>query len=172
MPQERENVIYQKASKCWTCVREAIEEFRWLTQEDQPFSAPRYYWAKNRLREGEGYFQETLKGAKKLLGPVPAYASPDYQKWRDELLEEFRILALSEEYEALCAELREDAFLKERMSPEEIEALCRKHFHTQQEGQRKLANIKVRIILDRLDELLEEARALNKKAAERLSSRS
>jgi hypothetical protein len=113
-----------------------------------------------------------LNNEKKLLGPPPSYSSEDYLKWRDQLLEEFQILAMSQEYESLRSELVEDEFLRTRMSEELIGTLLKKHFQTQQSGKRKLSNIKVRMILDRLEDLLAETKEMNKKAALMLQAKS
>jgi hypothetical protein len=164
MPQSTENLIYQKATKCWECVDKAIFLFTDLSKKEGTFSLPDYYKARNLLRDADAFYSETLKNAKKLLGPPPSYSSGDYLKWRDQLLEEFQILAMSQEYENLRSELAEDEFLRTKMNADVIERLLKKHFQTQQSGKRKLSNIKVRIILDRLEELMIEARELNKQA--------
>jgi hypothetical protein len=170
MQQGTENLIYQKASKCWACVNKSVEMFNKLLKEESDFNAPDYYKARNLLRDADGFLKEALKNAKKLLGPTPAYASEDYEKWRDELLEEFQILAMSQEYEDLRSELFADDFLREWMDLESIEILLKKHFQTQQSGKRKLSNIKARIILDRLEELIDQAKEMNKQAIQKQQS--
>jgi hypothetical protein len=129
-----------------------------------------YDRARNLLQDAEGSLGDVLKNAKKLLGPSPAYATEDYQKWRDELLEEFQILAMSQEYEALRSELFRDEFLRKWMDEQSIERLLKKHFQTQQSGKRKLSNIKVRIILDRLEDLINQAKEMNERAIQNLHS--
>jgi hypothetical protein len=113
---------------------------------------------------------DALKNAKELLGPSAAYTTEAYQKWRDELLEEFQILAMSQEYEALKSELFRDEYLRKWMDEQNIERLLKKHFQTQQTGKRKLSNIKVRIILDRLEDLITQAEELNERVVENLPS--
>ncbi len=168
MSQRTENTIYQKAAKCWECVDKALLLFADLMKEERNLNLPDYYRARNLLRDADGFYQEALKNAKKLLGPPPSYSSSDYLKWRDRLLEEFQILAMSQEYESLRSELLEDEFLQSRMTEVVIETLLKKHFQAQQSGKRKLSNIKVRMVLDRLTELLDEARELNKKVGLKL----
>lgn len=172
MPQSTENLIYQKAAKCWDCVDKALFLFNDLMKEGGSFSLADYCEARNLLRDAEGLYDETVNNAKKLLGPPPSNSSADYLKWRDQLLEEFQILAMSKEYESLRSELVEDEFLRARMNEELIEALLKKHFQTQQSGKRRLSNIKVRMILYRLKELLGEAKELNKKAGLKQQSKS
>lgn len=171
MPQSTENLVYQKANKCWECIDKALLLFADLMKEEGPFSLPDYYRARNLLRDAEGFYTETLKNAKKLLGPPPSYSSEEYLKWRDQLLEEFQILAMSQEYEGLRSELVEDEFLQAMMKEDLIEDLLKKHFQAQQSGKRKLSNIKVRMILDRLEGLLAEAKSLNKQAGLKLQPR-
>jgi hypothetical protein len=164
MQQGTENLIYQKASKCWESVNTSLEMFKTLLKDEGDFDTARYYKARNLLRDAEGYLKDVFKNAKKLLGPVPAYTPGDYQKWRDELLEEFQILAMSQEFEALKSELLRDDFLRRWMDEESIESLLKKHFQPQQSGKRKLPNIKVRIILDRLESLINDVKEMNKQA--------
>lgn len=170
MQQDTENLIYQKASKCWECVNSSVQLFSELLKEEGNFNTADYYKARNSLRDADGFFKEALENAKKLLGPTPAYTSDDYQKWRDELLEEFHILAMSQKYEDLRSELFKDEFLREWMDEKSIELLLKKHFQTQQSGKRKLSNIKVRIILDRLEELINQAEDMNKQTFQKQQS--
>ena len=170
MQKNTENLIYHKASKCWDCVNKSIQTFNHLLKEEGDFSTAEYYKARNLLRDADGFYKEALKNAKKLLGPVPPYTTEDYQKWRDELLEEFHILAMSQEYEELKSELLEDEFLHQWMDEDSIERLLKKHFQTQQSGKRKLSNIKVRIILDRLEDLIDQSKDMNKQAVQKQHS--
>jgi hypothetical protein len=170
MQQGTENIIYQKSSKCWEYVNMSVDIFNVLLKDEGDFNTAEYYKARNLLRDAEGFLKEALNNAKKLLGPTPAYTSEDYQKWRDELLEEFQILAMSHEFEELKSELLEDDFLREWMDEESIESLLKKHFQTQQSGKRKLSNIKVRIMLDRLEDLIHDAKEMNKKAIQKQQS--
>lgn len=170
MQKGTENLIYQKAAKCWEYVNKAIGIFNDLLKDAGDFNTPGYYKARNLLRDADNYLKEALQNAKKLLGPTPAYVSEDYQKWRDELLEEFHILAMSQEYADLRSELLADEFLREWMDEQSIELLLKKHFQAQQSGKRKLSNIKVRIILDRLEELINQAKELNNHAVQKQQS--
>jgi hypothetical protein len=56
------------------------------------------------------------------------------------------------------------------MGGEDIERLLAENFHPQQTGKRKLANIKIRIVLDRIQELISRAAALRKSAMEKLQA--
>lgn len=166
MQKGTENLVYQKAAKCWEHVNKAIGIFDTLLDGKEASHSPEYYKARNLLRDAEGFFKEAKENAKKLLGPTPPYSSEDYQKWRDKLLEDFHILALGREFEVLRSELISDEFLCRWMDEESIGVYLKKHFQQQQSGKRKLANIKVRIILDRLEELIDIAREMNKRAVQ------
>ena len=167
MQKGTENFIYQKAARCWEHVNTAIEILGRGLREGGAFDATDYDRARNLIRDADAFWQETLEHAKKLLGPTPPDASGDYQKWRDRLLEEFHILALSREYEDLRSELIADEFLCRWMDEDSIENYLKKHFQQQQSGKRKLSNIKVRIILDRLDELMGQAQEMIEQAVQR-----
>jgi len=167
MQRMTENIIYQKASKCWECVNKSVEIFSDLLKKKGDFNTADYHEARESLRDADGYLEEARENAKKLLGPLQAYATDYNQKWRDELLEEFQILAMSQEYEDLRSELFEDEFLRKWIDEDNIELLLKKHFQTQQSGKRRLSNIKVRIILDRLEELINQAKDMNERAAQK-----
>jgi hypothetical protein len=162
--------IFPKVSKSYEDVTAAIKNLENLLAESTPFNSADYYRARNFVKSAEMLFQEALQNAKKLLGLLPEYASEEFIKWRTEILEEHHILAQSQEFEELKSELMSDDILKKWLSEEEIEDLLKKHFQTQQEGKRKLANIKVRIVLDKLQELIVQAKDLQKKAFEKQQS--
>ncbi len=170
MQRSTENIIYQKAAKCWECVNESVAIFSDLLKEEGDFNTADLDKARNALQNADGFLKETIENAKKLLGPLQASATDDYQKWRDELLEEFQILAMSQEYEDLKSELLEDEFLRTWIDEKNIVLLLKKHFQAQQSGKRKLSNIKVRIILDHLEELIYQAEDMNKLAAQKQQS--
>ena len=170
MQKGTENLVYHKASKCWEHVNRAIAILTEVIKEQGPINTPDYYKARNLLRDAEGFLKEARENAKKLLGPIPPYASIDYQKWRDELLEDFHILAMGREYDDLRSELVSDEFLNEWMDEESIDTYLKKHFQQQQSGKRKISNIKVRIILDRLEDLVVQARDMSKQAIQKQPS--
>ncbi len=162
-----QNLLYKNAAKCWECVLKSIYSFKELLKEDTAFSTEEYDRAVEILHEANSLYKETLKSAKKLLGPSSSYVSDDYLKWRDQLLDEFQILAVSQEFEDLKLELQKDEYLRGWMSKEEIAILLKKHFQAQQSGKRRLSNIKVRIILDHLNALLTEACELNRQVIQK-----
>lgn len=163
--------IFPKVSKSHEDITAAIRILESLLAEGVPFNSADYYRARNFVKSAEALFREALTNAKKLLGPLPEYASEEFIHWRAEMLEEHQILAKSQEFEELKSELENDDIMKAWLNKEEIDAFLHKHFQTQQEGKRKLVNIKVRIVLDKLQELIAQAKDLQKKAFEKQQSR-
>ena len=164
MPAPIEREITIKATRAHAILTEAIQIFRTYLEGHIASSAPEYYRARNLFKEGKAFFDQTVQDAKKLLGPIPIYAAPDFEKWRTQALIENRITVRGQTVEDLREELLADDFLKVIMTPGEIEAYVRDRFETQRTGKRKLANIKVRMALDRLAGLVAEGQELQKTA--------
>jgi len=170
MNKKVENQLYFKASDSFDSLNLAIQTFEDFLSEGVAAANPNYYKARNYLRDGEKFYQETFKEAKRLLGPMPPYASSEFEKWRAEFLSQHKILTGSQELEAIKEELLNDEYLNQWMSKEDIERLLLKNFDAQKTGKRKLTNIKVRLLLDKLNELLGQAQHLKKKAMEKLQT--
>jgi len=164
MPKEQEAHIYPNVQKSLDSLDESIRLFENFLREDMAASSGDYYRARNLAKAGEAAFQEALKNAKKLMGPLPQYASEEFRAWRAEFLERNKILAHCRDLEACQLEFKQDPFLISIMSEEEIFALLNLHFHSQQEGNRKLANLKARVVLDKLSEMLIHVKELQKQA--------
>ncbi len=159
-----EREIYIRASRALAILTEAIQIFRAYLEPQAAAASPEYYRARNLLKEGKAFADQTLQDAKKLLGPIPIYAAKDFEAWRAQALVENKIVVLGQSAEELRRELVEDEFLKTFMRPEDIEAYLAARFETQRTGKRKLANIKIRMILDRLAGLVAEGQDLLKTA--------
>ncbi len=170
MEKKTENQLYFKAAYAFDHVKLAIETFETYLQAEDPSSTAEYYKARNFLRDGEQFYEETLKEAKKLLGPLPPYSSAVYEKWRTDFLSQHRIQVEGQELNAIKEELLVNSHLAGWLSPEDIDRLLAREYEAQKGGRRKLANIKIRIILDRLQELLGQANALKKRAMAKLQS--
>ena len=155
--------IGPKAEKCYEILTEVQQAFNDILNSDGPFPQTKYYRARSLLKDGEKYFQELLQMAKKLMGPAPAYAAPDYEKWRQDFLLKEKVLITSAEEQQVLNELLEDELLKKWLSPEKIKELFSRYYPQQQQGQRKLANLKMRLIIDYLQELLQQCQELKKK---------
>lgn len=167
MSKQTENQLYFKAGSCFDSFKLAVQTFEEYLKPEVPASHPGYYKARNYLRDGEAFFQETLKEAKRILGPLPAYSSPEFEKWRADFLVQHKILASSQEFEALKEELLNDEHLSQWLSQEDIARLVLKNYETQTSGKRKLANIKGRILLDGLSELIGRCLQLKKACMEK-----
>jgi hypothetical protein len=159
--------IFPNVSKSFEEIRAALRIFENLLAEGVAFNSADYYRARNFMKSGESLFQEALMNARKVLGPLPEYASEDFIKWRSEILEKRQILAKNKEFDVLKAELIDDENINKFLTADEISVFLQKHFQSQQEGKRKLINIKVRIVLSKLQEYILQAKDLQKKAFEK-----
>jgi hypothetical protein len=159
-----ERNIYIKASRSQELLSNSIQTYKEYLRDEVTASDPAYYRARNFLKEGKSFFEETLKEAKKLLGPMPVYAAKEFETWKINVLEENRIIVHGENRDDLLATLKNDAFIKTMMSEAEIETYIGDHFDTQRSGKRKLANIKVRMILDKLLSLAAQGQELQNAA--------
>jgi hypothetical protein len=164
MPTPVEREIFIKASRGHEILLKALEAFRGYLMEDASVGSPEYYRARNLLKEGRTFCADVVREAKKLLGPVPVYAPREYEEMRRRTLEENRIIVRGEDPEAVKRQLAEDDLIRALMSEEEIEAYLRDHFETQSSGKRKLSNIKIRMLIDRLYALAEQGLEAQKAA--------
>ena len=162
MPTDRE--IYIKAARSFDLLMKALQGFRDYLGDDIPPGATEYYQARNFLKEGAALFDEALKEAKKLMGPIPLYAPKEFESRRQQILEENRLIVRGEDLDEIEAQLETDEFIKGIMSAPDINTYVRDRFETQKTGKRKLANFKARLILDRLGVLVSEGRKLQQEA--------
>jgi len=156
--------IFPYVSKSFEDIKAAVHILENLLTEGIAFNSADYYKARNFVKSGESLFQEALMNARKVLGPLPEYASDEFIEWRSEILEKSHILAKNQEFDALKAELMDDEDMNRWLNPDEITLFLEKHFRSQKEGKRKLVNIKVRIILAKLQEYILQAKDLQKEA--------
>jgi hypothetical protein len=161
-PLERE--IFIKASRGHEVLLKSLQAFREFLEREASANSPEYYRARNLLKEGRVFCADVVREAKKLLGPVPIYAPREYEELKARTLTENRIIVHGETLDDLKSQLAEDELLSTMMSESEIEAYLRNHFETQHSGKRKLANIKVRMMIDKLLALVEEGLAAQKAA--------
>ncbi len=164
MMTQTEREIFIKASRGHEILQKALEAFRQYLQNETPASSPEYYRARNLLKEGRVFCEDVLREAKKLLGPVPVYAPREYEEMRNKTLEENRVIVHGEDPEALKQQMVDDALVRAMMSESEIEAYLRDNFEIQRSGKRKLANIKVRMMIDKLYALVAQGQAAQKAA--------
>jgi hypothetical protein len=159
-----EREIYIRASRSHAVLSEAIQTFRGYLGTQMAANAPEYYRARNLLKEGKLLYDQTIQDAKKLLGPIPIYAAKDFEAWRTQALVENKIVVQGQTPDELTQELCADDFIRSIMRPEDVTAYISSHFEAQRTGKRKLANIKIRMALDRLAELIVEGQELQKTA--------
>ncbi len=159
-----EREIYIRASRTYAVLSESIQTFRVYLEAQAAANAPEYYRARNLLKEGKLLYDQTLQDAKKLLGPVPIYAAKDFEGWRTQALIENKIIVQGQTIDELTKELCAADFIRQIMRPEDVAAYVSEHFETQRTGKRKLANIKIRMALDRLAGLVAEGQELQKTA--------
>lgn len=159
-----EREIFIRSSRSFAVLTEAIQVFRDYLQNTTAANDPEYYRARNFLKEGKAFYDQSIQDAKKLLGPIPIYAAKDFEGWRSQTLIENKIVVKGQTIEELQAELTVDDFIKTMMSAEEVEAYLKADFDKQRSGKRKLANIKIRMVLDKLVSLLTEGQELQKTA--------
>jgi hypothetical protein len=120
--------IFLKAKKSLEKMNESLRLFKEFIEEGKTQDLKRYYLARTFLKEGQKYCEEVIKDAKKFLGPLPAYLSKEIVEARTQLLKATKVVALSQDYEGLVAELLEDEILKSFMSPEEINGFLKENF--------------------------------------------
>jgi hypothetical protein len=101
---------------------------------------------------------------------MPAYASAEFEKWRRDFLSQHKILVENQEFAALKEELAQNGQLLRWIDSPDLDRLLARDYEAQKTGKRKMANIKVRLILDRLQELGGQAEELKKKAMEKLQN--
>lgn len=159
-----EREIYIRASRAFTVLNDCLRLFRTYLEPATPAQAAEYFQARNFLKEGKAFYDQTLADAKKLLGPVPIYAAKDFGAWRAKALVDNKLVVQGQAPEELRAELQADEFLQTIMGPEEIEAYVGAHYEAQRSGKRKLANIKIRMALDKLAALVAEGQEFQQKA--------
>lgn len=164
MPIQVEKEIYIRARRCFELLRESASGFKAFLDGGVAASDPGYYKARNLAKEGRAYLEQTTQYARKMLGPIPVYATQDFEKWREQLLLENKVIVVGRNLESIAAELEGDEFMRSLMDPEEIRGCLSRMIEGQSSGKRKLQNIKVRMVIEKLSGLLAEVNELQKAA--------
>lgn len=171
MSKKPENLLYLKAGSCFDLISLAQASFIEFLKQPGTEALPKYYRARNYLRDAESAYNEAFKEAKRLVGPLPvAYNSAEFEKWRGEFVTQYRIITAGQDHDALKSEILEDSLVSQYIGPGDAERLLAKNFEAQRTGKRKLENLKVRILFDKLGELLNAAQALAKEAREKFQA--
>ncbi|MCR4396850.1 MAG: hypothetical protein NUW07_08995 [Candidatus Saccharicenans sp.] len=160
-----------KLRSAYEALVQSVSLFRLYLDDRTAASSPEYYRAKSLLKEGKLFFEEVMKEARKLLGPLPPYSTPEYAKWREETARDLK-LALGDriDYEEVKKVLLSDACLPRLFSAEELESYLQKYFEHQGKGKRKMENLKCRLAIARLSDLIREGEELLQKAQKKLQS--
>ncbi|MGQ9801074.1 MAG: hypothetical protein ACUVRL_05370 [Candidatus Saccharicenans sp.] len=160
-----------KLKSAYEALVQSVSLFRLYLNDQTSASSPEYYRAKSLLKEGKLFFEEVMKEARKLLGPLPPYSTPEYAKWREETARDLK-LALGDrvDYEEIKKLLLSDACLPRLFSAEELESYLKKYFDDQGRGNRKMENLKCRLAIARLNDLIREGDELLQKAQKKLQS--
>jgi hypothetical protein len=160
-----------KVKSAYEALSQSVSLFKAYLDEKTSATGSEYYRAKSLLKEGKLFFEEVLKEAKKLLGPLPPYSTPEYAQWREETGRDMR-LALGDkvDYDEIKGILLSDSCLPKLFSPEELEVYLQKYYEDQKKGQRKLENLKCRLTIAKLDDLIREAEELLLRAQKKLQS--
>jgi hypothetical protein len=148
-----ERDIFLHATRSFELLKKSIETFDKYLKMKLPPKSQEYYQARNYLKEGQTYFDEILKKAKQLLGPISPYSPQEVEKQSEQVLMENKIIVRGLSLGDLSDELAKDEFLRTMMSASEIAVYAKDHFVAQASGKRKLANIKMRMIIDKLRDL-------------------
>ena len=146
----------------------AIKVFQEYLSERTSSDPEKYYQAHKLYEQSTTLYKEALKEISEMTGTMPPNASPGFIKWKESFRKESGIITESKEFVTLKSELHNDDFLRRYFTAEEIEVLLMKHYETQKTGQRKLSNIKARLIIDKIQNLMTEAETLDTKSKEKL----
>jgi len=165
-----ENLLYVKAGSCFDLISLAQAAFVEFLKEPGTESQPKYYRARNYLRDAENAYNEAFKEAKRLVGPLPPYSSPEFERWRTEFVTQHSILAGGQDLNALKEELLKDGLVSQYIGPGDVDRLLSKNFETQRTGKRKLENLKVRIFFDKLGESMKATHGLAREAREKFQA--
>jgi len=163
--------ILVKAKKSKEKLGEAIHLFQSFLNSEGSVDLPKYYLARNRLKDGQALMDEALADAKQLLGPPPEYASAKINETRTKFLRDSHVLVESQSMDGLEAELLADEYIRSFMNSEKVAHYVREAGTYQTAGKRKLQNIKVRMLIDELDAQAAEARTLQQKAGEKIQAK-
>lgn len=163
--------ILVKAKKSKEKLTEAIHLFQSFLDSEGSLDLPKYYHARNRLKDGQALLDEALADAKQLLGPPPDYASAKINETRTKLLRDSHVLIESPSPDGLEAELLADEYIKSFMNSEKVAHYVREAGTYQTAGKRKLQNMKVRMLIDELVALRIEAQACQQQAGERIQTK-
>ena len=160
-----EKLIYLNASQSFELLTKSMQVFEeFLKERDSTEREAVYYRARGYFGRGKAFYEETLKEARKFAGPIEDYAPERLAQRRKNLLEKDRMLAKGLVLEDLLTELVKDEILTKWLGREEIRSFLIKNFEEQKSKKRSLPNIKLRMVLTKLNGFLLQAQQLKKAA--------
>jgi hypothetical protein len=168
MDENKRTRTYVNIEQCIRSLYLAIKYFQKFLGDKTSSDSTTYDQACKFFEESKSFHQEALKEISELMGELPSDVSPGFKKWKESFLKETGILSEGKEYEELKSELQKDDFLLGLLTPEDIDVFFAKHYESQKTGKRKLSNIKARIVLDKITNLMNEAESLGLRSKEKL----
>ena len=149
--------LYRNVNQSFILLNKSIQSFDKSLQEKDFLELRRvYYFAKGCRKAAERHYQKALNNARILA------------KCNRETLEKNKMLVVAVDFRDVQAELLMDKTLRNWMTEEEIKSFLNEHFEEQTRGKRKLSNIKLRMILRKLEELFLITEELAEKAKKAL----
>jgi hypothetical protein len=164
MPDVMERDLFIKSARSRETLLKSLETFRAYLKESVERESPLYYQARNFLKDGKTFYEEAVKEARKLLGPIPNYVPDVVKASKARLLAENKFVIESRELQDIESEIAADDFFSGWVSRHEIRENLSRYLNSQNQERRKTANVKIRMMLDILDDMLQQARKLEGEA--------
>lgn len=164
MPDIMERDLFIKSARSRESLLKSLETFRSYLKESVMQDSPLYYQARNLLKDGKVFYEEAVKEARKLLGPIPNYVPDAVKSSKARLLAENKVVIESREYQDIETEIAADDFFSGWVSRHEIRENLARYLAPQSQERRKTANVKIRMMLDMLENILQQARKLEGEA--------
>ncbi len=156
-----EDIYRSKVLRCLDLLTTSLESLEEMTTRPK-IEPNEYYRIRNQVREAKAALDEVMKETHRLFGPAPAYASADFETLRRQSLENAQLLLRVEAKEEITGELLQDELVKRFFSPQEVSQFVEAQFESQRKGKRKLSNLKARLLIEKMKQLLEKATGLVK----------
>jgi len=153
--------------RCFELAHEALELMRTCNSRSVVPTSREYGRARAKFDEAQDHFEEALAVVKSLLGPLPDQASFDEAERQRREAAARGLIVSGRTLEELNLELSADPLVQAVMTRPEIEEALARAYPSQSVGNRKMANIKARILLDKLQAKLVEAADLEKEVKAR-----
>jgi len=164
MPDVQERDLFIKSARSRETLLKSIETFSAYLKESGKQDSPLYYQARNFLKDGKACYEEAVKEARKLLGPIPNYVPDAVKTSKARFLAENKVVIEARKSQDIESEIAADDFFSGWVSRHEIRENLARYLAPQDQERRKTANVKIRMMLDMLDDILQRARKLEGEA--------